>query len=171
MDKDLFRKTERMLYNYFKKNKIIEHKKNLINILNKRIEEIEEDIKKTNVNIDYDLQAVLCGEKVQTSNNGISYAEKAMIQAIENLQKEKAEKQKQILDIKSYITELKEESSSIECNISMLQEKDKQFIKLKYDKELSVDEVGWEMGMSRTVAYDKRKELVNNIIIWNEIIK
>ncbi|GEM_PF-4122294 len=29
MDKDLFRKTERMLYNYFKKNKIIEHKKNI----------------------------------------------------------------------------------------------------------------------------------------------
>ncbi|ENJ9655890.1 hypothetical protein AB2T14_003590 [Clostridium botulinum] len=43
MDKDLFRKTERMLYNYFKKNKIIEHKKNLINILNKRIDELEKE--------------------------------------------------------------------------------------------------------------------------------
>jgi hypothetical protein len=46
MDKDSFRKTERMLYNYFKKSKIIQHKHNLINILNKRIEEIEKDIKK-----------------------------------------------------------------------------------------------------------------------------
>lgn len=45
MDKDLFRKTERMLYNYLKKNKIIEHKKNLINILNKRIDELEKEYK------------------------------------------------------------------------------------------------------------------------------
>jgi hypothetical protein len=53
----------------------------------------------------------------------------------------------------------------------MLNEEDKKFIELKYGKELSVEEVGSEMGMCRSVAYDKRKELVNNIMIWNEIIK
>lgn len=171
MDKDLFRKTERMLYNYFKKNKIIEHKKNLINILNKRIDEIEKDIKKVNVQIDYDLQAIPGRERVQTSSTGTSYAERAIVKAIENLEKEKADKQEQILNIKSCITELEEESSCIECNIGMLQEEEKKFITLKYGKELSVEEVGEEMGMCRSVAYNKRKELVNNIIIWNEIIK
>ncbi|MBD5572379.1 sigma-70 family RNA polymerase sigma factor [Clostridium botulinum] len=171
MDKDSFRKTERMLYNYFKKSKIIQHKHNLINILNKRIEEIEKDIKKTNVRIDYDLQATPGGERVQTSSTGTSYAERAIIKAIENLEKEKTDKQQQILNIKSYISELEEESSSIECNIGMLNEEDKKFIELKYGKELSVEEVGSEMGMCRSVAYDKRKELVNNIMIWNEIIK
>ncbi|WP_243154529.1 hypothetical protein [Clostridium sporogenes] len=55
MNKDLFWQTERMLYNYFKKEEIIKYKKDVIEVLKDRVEQLEKRIKDTNINIDYDI--------------------------------------------------------------------------------------------------------------------
>ena len=115
-----------MLYNYFKKEEIIKYKKDVIEILKDRIEQLEKRIKDTNVNIDYDLQAVPCGERVQTSNTGASYAERAIVQAIDRLIREQADKKKEILNLEEDISNIEKDSKAIEFNIRMLNEEDKE---------------------------------------------
>ncbi|EPY6430837.1 sigma-70 RNA polymerase sigma factor region 4 domain-containing protein [Clostridium sporogenes] len=170
MDKDSFRKTERMLYNYFKKEEVIKYKKDVIEVLKNRIEQLEKRIKNTNVNIDYDLQAVPCGERVQTSTD-TSYAERAIVQAIDRLIREQADKKQEILNLEEDISNIEKESKAIEFNIRMLNEEDKEFIKLKYKQESSVEQIADELNMSRAAGYKKREKIVKDIIHWSEVIK
>ncbi|ENJ9655892.1 sigma-70 family RNA polymerase sigma factor [Clostridium botulinum] len=171
MNKDLFRQTERMLYNYFKKEEIIKYKKDVIEVLKDRIGQLEKRIKDTNVNIDYDLQAVPCGERVQTSNTGASYAERAIVQAIERLIIEQADKKKEILNLEEAISKIEKDSKAIEFNIRMLNEEDKEFIKLKYKKKLGIEQISDQLNMSRATGYKKREKIIKDIIHWNEVIK
>ncbi|HID0765405.1 TPA: sigma-70 family RNA polymerase sigma factor [Clostridium botulinum] len=171
MDKEAFRKTERMVYNYFKKEEVIKYKKDVIEVLKKRIEQLEERIKKTNVNIDHNLQAVPFGERVQTSSTGISYAERAIVQAIDRLIREQADKKQEILNLEEDISNIEKDSKAIEFNIRMLNEEDKEFIKLKYKQELSVEQIADELNMSRATGYKKREKIIKDIIHWNEVIK
>ncbi|APC80358.1 putative phage protein [Clostridium botulinum] len=160
-----------MVYNYFKKEEVIKYKKDVIEVLKKRIEQLEERIKKTNVNIDHNLQAVPFGERVQTSSTGISYAERAIVQAIDRLIREQADKKQEILNLEEDISNIEKDSKAIEFNIRMLNEEDKEFIKLKYKQELSVEQIADELNMSRATGYKKREKIIKDIIHWNEVIK
>jgi len=160
-----------MLYNYFKKEEIIKYKKDVIEVLKDRIEQLEKRIKDANVNIDYDLQAVPCGERVQTSNTGVSYAERAIVQAIDRLIREQADKKKEILNLEEDISNIEKESKAIEFNIRMLNEEDKEFIKLKYKKKLGIEQISDKLNMSRATGYKKREKIIKDIIHWNEVIK
>lgn len=171
MDKETFRKTERMLYNYFKKEEIIKYKKDVIEVLKNRIEQLEKRIRDTNVKIDYDLQAVPCGERVQTSNTGASYAERAIVQAIDRLIREQADKKKEILNLEEDISNIEKDSKAVEFNIRMLNEEDKEFIKLKYKNKLSIDQITYKINISRAAGYKKREKIIKDIVHWIEVIK
>lgn len=171
MDKDTFRKTERILYNYFRKEEVIKYKREVIEVLKKRIEQLEKRIKETNVSIDYDLQAMSTGERVQTSSTGTGYAERSIVQAIDRLIREQADKKQEVFKLEEDISNIEKQSKAIEFNIRMLNEEDKEFIKLKYKEELSVEQVSDKLNMSRASGYKKREKIVRDIIHWSEVIK
>ena len=166
-----FRNMERMLYNYFIKDEIIKSKKQLIQMLEKQIDKLEEQIKTNNVKIEPELNmGISYDEKVQTSTDGTSYAEKAVIRAVEGLEMDKAEKLEEIFKLEKDIMDIERESKIIELNVGMLSEEDKRFIEMKYKERMSVEEIAERINLSRTAGYNKRDRIVENIIHWNKVL-
>jgi len=171
MDKSLFRSTERKLYNYFEQEEVIKSIKCKIEKLEKQVEQITEDIKNNNVVITEESRSISYEERVQSSSDCTSYAERELIKAIERLETEKDYKLTKILDLKASMREIEESSYAIEYNIKMLSKEDYNFIELKYKRKLSIEEVADELGMARATAYRKREELIEDIANWCNIIK
>ncbi|QPW61892.1 hypothetical protein IG390_05190 [Clostridium botulinum] len=171
MDKEIFRKTEKKLYNFFKKDKKINSLNHKIELLNKQINDIEEKLKNVNITIPEESRAITYEERVQTSSDGTSYAERAAIRITDNLLKEQSIKIEQIAKIEEEIRNIQAYNISIEDNIKDLSEEDKHFLKLKYSEEKKDWQVGKELGMDQSTASRKRKRLVENVANWEEIIR
>ncbi|WDU84220.1 hypothetical protein [Caloramator sp. Dgby_cultured_2] len=87
---EVFRKTEGHLYRYYNTLKKIKALEEECKELEKQKEKIRQDIQETNVSIDTELNMGIdySRSKIQTSNDGTSYAEKALVKEIEKLEKE-----------------------------------------------------------------------------------
>lgn len=171
LEKDLFKKTEGRLYRHYRNKKEIEKLKSRVVLLWKQKEQIEQDIRTTNVKIDYYQSGMALGERVQTSSTGTSYAEREIIKAIEKLERELIQKKKKILKLEARIREKEEQIADMDYNIQMLNEEYKRLIEWKYGERKSIDWIATEMyGGARTTAYRKRDELVESIAQWCNII-
>lgn len=172
IDKDLFKKTEGRLYRHYRNKKEIEKLKSRVVLLWKQKEQIEQDIRTTNVKIDYYQSGMALGERVQTSSTGTSYAEREIIKAIEKLERELIQKKKKILKLEARIREKEEQIADMDYNIQMLNEEYKRLIEWKYGENKSLDWIATEMyGGARTTAYRKREEIVESIAQWCNIVK
>lgn len=178
MDKELFRKTEGKLYRYFQSKKKIYSLNNEIANMEHRKEIIEYDIKHINVTIDYYQNGTGIQERVQTSPTGSSYAEMEMCREIEKLEREHIIVTKKILKNKAKIRELESFIEHMNENIGQLQEEDKRFIELKYGDKKNLLYISIKLNMSKTTAYRKREELVENIAeyeynmkVWKKVGK
>lgn len=171
LEKDLFKKTEGRLYRHYRNIKEIDKLKSRVALLLKQKEQIENDIRSTNVKIDYYQSGVGFGERVQTSSAGTSYAEREIIKAIEKLEKELVHKKRKILKLNARIREKEEQITDMDYNISMLSEEYKRLLEWKYGEGKSLDWIATEMyGGARTTAYRKREELVESIAQWCNIV-
>lgn len=168
IDKELFRKTEGRLYRYFRQLKEIDKLKHKSITLWDQIQEIEKDIKNTNVSVETSLNMGIdySMDRVQTSPSGSSYAESGIIQEITNLEKELKYKKHKILKLRARIRDLEEQTEDMEYNLSTLSEENKRFIEFKYDEKLNPIEISIKMNMAQATAYRKREELVENIAQW-----
>lgn len=170
IDKDLFKKTEGRLYRHYRNLKEIEKLKSRVVLLWKQKEQIEQDIRTTNVKIDYYQSGMALGERVQTSSTGTSYAEREIISAIDKLEKELIQKKKKILKLHARIREKEEQIADMDYNIQMLNEEHKRLIEWKYGENKSLDWIATEMyAGARTTAYRKREEIVESIAQWCNI--
>lgn len=79
-----------MLYNYFNKKRRIDALKHQIKILDKQIEKIDRNLRSCNITIEEESSSLLFDERVQTSSNGISYAEREVMKNYGLKDKEKA---------------------------------------------------------------------------------
>lgn len=163
MDKDLFKKTEGKLYRYYQSKKKIYILKKEVDSLKNTKETIEYDIKHANVAIDYYQNGVAIQERVQSSPNGISYAETEMCKEIGKLEKEHLKVNKKILRIKSKIRELEEFIRYMDNNIEQLAEEDKRFLELKYGDKKSLIYISMELNIAQATAYRKREEIIQTI--------
>ena len=167
MTKEEFKNVENKLYNYYQKENIINSLNFKINAINKQIEDIENKIKGNKVDITDDgLQAVSYGEKVQTSSAGVSYAEKAIIREIEQLEIECIRKKEIKNRLEEKIRDIELDNSILEYNISFLSEKDKKFLENKYKKHIPSWQLAQEIHVSEVTARRIKRKLINNINNW-----
>lgn len=166
IDKEIFRKTEGRLYRYYRHLKEIEKLKYKVVILWNQKEQIENDIKETNVTIELDLNMGIdySRERIQTSPTGSSYAEQEILKAIGNLEKELFNKKKKILKLHARIREIENQDTDMDYAIRMLGEVYKQFVLLKYKQKLSFEQIGRELHMSsKSTVSDWREKVVIDI--------
>lgn len=171
MDKELFRKTEGKLYRYYQSKKKIRELNNEISNLEYHKERVEYDIIHANVTIDYYQNGTGLQERVQSSPSGSSYAETEMCKEIEKLEREHLRINKKILKIKAKIRELEEFIRHMNENVEQLNEEDKRFIELKYGDRKNLLYISIKLNMSKTTAYRKREEIVENIAEYEENMK
>ena len=170
MRDDIFRKTEKKLYNYFDKDRLINSYKNKIIYLSKYEIELEEKIVNTDIEINVDIKAISYEERVQSSSAGIGYAEKVMIEMIDNLIKEKYRVKKEILDLETRIRRLESNNQIIEENIIMLKSDFTKFITNKYKEKKSNKEIAVSMNMSEATITRVKKQALKVIDSWEETL-
>lgn len=168
MQKEEFRRTEGLLYNYFKQPKQIENIRHHIELLNQQIDELNVRIKETDVNIDtYTNMGIdYSSEKVQTSFHG-SYAENEVCRQVKELEKRRDRKKVQVNELLNRIQDIDEANQIIHDNLKYLNDECKKFIRYKYRNHRSCDWIAIEMYHgARATVFRKRNELVENIAQW-----
>ena len=167
MDKELFRKTEGILYGYYKDKNKLESVRKEIDTVNTLINTIENNIRSCNVKIDPYQGGMGVEEKVQTSCSNSSYVEKAIEKAIDDMEKERGQRVRKLYKLKCEERNLIYKIKKVESNIGMLNEEYKKFLELKYNVvpgiKRGMRDIALEMNMSKNKAYDLREELVRNI--------
>lgn len=171
IDKEIFRKTEKKLYNFFRKDKKIGSLNRKIELLNNQIDDIEKKLRNINITIPEESRAITYEERVQTSSDGTSYAERAAIRITDNLLKEQSRKFEEIAKLEEEIRDIEADNIIMEDNIKDLSEEDKHFLKLKYEEGKKDWQVGEKLGMSQPTATRARQRLVENVARWEEWLK
>lgn len=168
MKAETFRKTEGHLYRYYETLKRIKALEEEIKHLEIQKDRIKKDIQEANISIETELNMGIdySSSKVQTSNDGISYAEKALIKEIEKLEKEWIYIRKKLLKKRARIRELERQISVMKCNIAMLSEENKRFLELKYGDKKTIDDIAYTLSIARATVYRKREELIEDIANW-----
>ncbi|KOR24173.1 hypothetical protein [Clostridium sp. L74] len=172
LDKKIYAKTEGRLYRYFRDNRELGKLKSRVSHISKRIETIMDKIKNNNVTLEEESKSIIYEERVQTSSNGTSYAERELIRQIERLELELGENIKKKGKLEYKIREIEEQISVMENNLSSLNEESKRFVECKYGEGKSIDWIAVEMfGGARSTAYRKKDELIESIAQWSNFIK
>lgn len=173
MDKELFKKTEGILYRYYESNQIIARMKSKVKFIDQKLEEIKNEIKNlnnfeadvySNMGIDYSRDAV------QTSASSSNEVERAMIKYIDNLENLYKAHLDEKLKLNDEVTKIELLNHDIEFNINTLNDEAKRFIELKYKEKLSMKYISTELfGGVESTAFRKRQEFVSNIAHWINI--
>ncbi|MBP8311970.1 transcriptional regulator [Clostridium neonatale] len=166
MDKKTFDKTENKLIRYFEAKNNINYITNRIKWLEDEVQDLEAMIRNVHNYIRLDLypNGTRISEKVQSSMDGSSYMEKQMENEVTRLQKKQFEKIKKINKLKIRKTEEMAFIRKMDVNLSMLNdEEDKRFIEFLYGDKEEIPIIAYKMNISRSTAYRKRDELIENI--------
>ncbi|AQW23478.1 hypothetical protein [Clostridium perfringens] len=168
MDKTLFKKTEWQLYNYFEKDLKIKAAESKRDLLKKNIEELERKIKTTDVSLSPDVKSIGFSERVQTSNDGVSAAEKNMINLIERLEREIEKKEEQIVDLELFIMESREENKILDDYVGWLGENHRKFLEYKYKNKLRNWEIANNLNISEVTCTRMKNDLIKDVARWQE---
>ncbi len=171
IDKEIFRKTEKKLYNFFRKDKKISSINKKISLLNQQIDDIEEKLRGVNITIPEESRSITYEERVQSSSDGASYAERTLIRITDSLLMEQSRKAEEISQLEQEIRDIEADNIIMEDNIKDLSEEDKHFLKLKYSEGKKDWQVGKELGMSQPTATRARQRLVENVARWEGWVK
>jgi predicted nucleic acid-binding Zn-ribbon protein len=164
---EVFRKTEGRLYRYYWQRRQIDKLKHMVVVLWKQLQSIEQDIKQTNVTIEPESRSFDYSKvRVQTSNDGSSYAENEIIKELDKLHREWQRTKRRILKINAKIREFEKEIADIGYVISLLNEECKQFVELKYGESKSLYEIADRLNMGKSTAGRRREEIVEDVAKW-----
>jgi len=168
---DIFRKTEGMLYRYFEKLKLKEKLNYRIEVLENKIQRLEQDIKNCNINLSSDIRGIdYSKDKIQSGTTSSSI-ETELVKAIDNLEKELKQTKVKLIKAKLRLNQIEESTSNIEFAIIQLSEEAKKIIELRYGTypKLSNIEIGMRLNMAEATIRRKRKEIVEAIAKWMNI--
>lgn len=172
IDKESFRKTEKKLYNYYGKEKKINSINRKIELLKSQITEIDRKIKETDINIPEESRSITYEERVQSSGDGSSYAEKTAIRIISSLERERSLKLEEIALLEEELRTIAADCCIIGANIGYLKTTSQDFLKTKYGNgHMSDWQVGNALNMSQATAYRTRVDLVEDVSRWEDWLR
>ena len=168
MDKELFRKTEGKLYNYFNKEKKIATLNFRIDLLKKQVEKINDELKACNVNIEAESSSPSFDERVQSSPDGASYAEREVIRITDLKLKRKLAKEIEIEEIKEKIENIELDNSILEYNLQYINEEWYRLLELKYKFKKNEVQISLEMNISQSQVNKIKQKAIADIMRWEE---
>ncbi|AAK79878.1 DNA-directed RNA polymerase specialized sigma subunit [Clostridium acetobutylicum] len=166
MDKEIFKTTERKIYNYFKKDRVINSLKHKASILKRQVDQIEQQLKTTDIEIPEESRAITYEERVQTSSTGESYAERTLMNIIQKKIIERDRKKEEIADIEEQIRNIEVDSVIIGDNIESLHQYLYEPLILKYKEELPDWVVGNRLHISQSQVSRRRKKAIKKVAAW-----
>lgn len=166
--KEVFKKTEGMLYRYFKDKRDMDMIQHKILVLENKKNKLEYILKSTDISslecMNGDIKGISYeSEKVQTSVGKESYFEKVLLKEIDNLERECMHINKKIIKLKIKATEKEARISEIEYVLKQLSEEARIFIDLKYVEGASFYKIAHKLNMSKSTAERRRGEIIEDI--------
>lgn len=168
MSKDRFKKTEDKLYNYFNKEKKIATLNYRIEVLKKQIYKINQELRECDVNIKIESSSPGFEERVQSSSDGTSYAEREAIRITDLKLKRKLSKEIEIEDIKEEIENIELDNSILEYNLQYINEEWYKLLELKYKFKKNETQISLEMNISQSQVNKIKQKVISNIQRWEE---
>ncbi len=168
MSRDRFKKTEDKLYNYFNKEKKIATLNYRIQILKKQIYEINQELKECNVNIEIESSSPGFEERVQSSSDGTSYAEREVIRITDLKLKRKLSKEIEIEELKEKIENIELDNSILEYNLQYINKEWYKLLELKYKFKKNEVQISLEMNISQSQVNKIKQKAIANIQRWEE---
>lgn len=168
MSRDRFKKTEDKLYNYFNKEKKIATLNYRIELLKKQIDKINQELRECDVNIEIESSSLGFEERVQTSSDGTSYAEREVIRITELKLKRKVSKEIEIEELKEEIENIELDNSILEYNLQYINEEWYKLLELKYKFKKNETQISLEMSISQSQVNKIKQKAIADIRRWEE---
>ena len=168
MSRDRFKKTEDKLYNYFNKEKKIATLNYRIELLKKQIDKINQELGECDVNIEIESSSLGFEERVQTSSDGTSYAEREVIRITELKLKRKVSKEIEIEELKEEIENIELDNSILEYNLQYINEEWYKLLELKYKFKKNETQISLEMNISQSQVNKIKQKAIADIRRWEE---
>lgn len=168
MSKDRLKKTEDKLYNYFNKEKKIATLNYRIEVLKKQIYKINQELRECDVNIEIESSSPGFQERVQSSLDGTSYAEREVIRITDLKLKRKLSKEIEIEEIKEEIENIELDNSILEYNLQYINEEWYKLLELKYKFKKNETQISLEMNISQSQVNKIKQKVISNIQRWEE---
>ena len=163
-----FKIIEDKLYNFFNKEKKIAALRYQIEILRKQIERLYKDLRECNITIEIESSSPGFEERVQTSSNGTSYAEREVIRITDLKLKRKAEKEVEIEEFLALIDKIELDNAILEYNLQFINEEWHKLLELKYKDKKSEQQIAIEMNMSQSQVNKIKQKVIFDIKRWEE---
>lgn len=168
MSRDKFKKTEDKLYNYFNKEKKIATLNYRIELLKKQIDKINQELRECDINIEIESSSLGFEERVQTSSDGTSYAEREVIRITELKLKRKVSKEIEIEELKEEIENIELDNSILEYNLQYINEEWYKLLELKYKFKKNETQISLEMNISQSQVNKIKQKAIADIRRWEE---
>lgn len=168
MSRDRFKKTEDKLYNYFNKEKKIATLNYRIELLKKQIDKINQELKECDVSIEVESGSQGFEERVQTSSDGTSYAEREVIRITDLKLKRKKSKEIEIEELKEKIENIELDNSILEYNLQYINEEWYKLLELKYKFKKNETQISLEMNISQSQVNKIKQKAIADIRRWEE---
>ena len=163
-----FKKIEEMLYNYFNKEKRIDALKHQIKILDKQIEKIDNDLRTCNITLEEESSSPSFDERVQTSSDGISYAEREVMRITDLKIKRKHEKELEKEELLGLIDKIELDNAILEYNIQSLNPEWYKLIELKYKFKKKEQQISEELNISQSQVNRIKQKIIADINRWED---
>lgn len=163
-----FKIIEDKLYNFFNKENKIAALRYQIEILRKQIDRLDKDLRECNITIEIESSSPGFEERVQTSSNGTSYAEREVIRITDLKLKRKAEKEVEIEEFLALIDKIELDNAILEYNLQFINEEWHKLLELKYKDKKSEQQIAIEMNMSQSQVNKIKQKVIFDIKRWEE---
>lgn len=166
IDKKTRIETEDKLRNYYESDRRIKSYKEKIEFLENQTSILLYKLDTGDIHIPLESKSPSFRERVQTSMDGSSYVERAMIQVMDRLEKEVADNIKEIERLEEEIRKIDKDNKIIDSNIKWLSERHRKYLELRYKKKWGNWQIANKLNISEATCTRMRDRLLENISKW-----
>lgn len=169
MGKVSYGRIEKKLYVYYENLQEINALEKEIQVLKSQDKRIEE-ILRTNKypSLSTDLKAIGNDERVQTSPNGSSQAERQMIAMAGLFLKEQKSIRHKMTNKEMKLMKLKRSTISITTKLERLSDLEFKFVKYKYESKLQFKDMLAKLHMTKNPYYNLKNSIIEKLEKWME---
>lgn len=168
MNKGIFTEIENKVRRYYQKDKLTKSLEDKLRLLNKQIETIENDLKTCNISIEPSIKAISFEERVQSSSNGTSYAEREAMKITEFKIKRLRDKEMEREKTLEQIDQIELDYSFIKDAIEPIQGQARQILELSYKKGWGEQQIGNTLHLTQPQINKKKWRLIKKIADWDQ---
>lgn len=167
MDKELIDDIEKKIYMYYKKESYEKELRYKLNLLNNQIEAINKDLKECNFKLETGIKSPTFEERVQTSSDGTSYAEREFIRILELKEKRKEQKEIAREKILEKLDNLEIAYNSMQLRLKDFKGQSKQILELKYRDGLNEIRIAQILHLDQSRVNRKKRKIIEKIAMWD----